>query len=76
MSAKPTLDEQIACARRELALREQVYPKWVIGGRMTQKEADNEIARMSAIVATLEWLERNRATIRSSIDVANDRARA
>ncbi len=52
MTAVPLAD-QIACARRELALRRSVYPKWVRAGRMKQEEADREIVRMEAIVATL-----------------------
>jgi hypothetical protein len=39
-----TLEAQIACVRRELALRKGVYPKWVLSGRMKAEEAD-EAAR-------------------------------
>lgn len=49
--------QQLACARRELALRRNVYPKWVREGRMTQAKADDEIAGMEAICATLEKLQ-------------------
>jgi len=49
-----TIEEQIACAKRELAMRRNVYRKWVSTGRMRQATADHEIAAMEAIVETLE----------------------
>jgi hypothetical protein len=49
-----TLREQLDCARRELALRKSVYPKWVRENRMTPTKAAHEIAAMEAIHATLE----------------------
>ena len=44
-----TTRDKLACARRELAMRQAAYPKW-IGKRMTQAQADHEIAVMAAIV--------------------------
>ena len=41
--------EMIACIRRELALRKNVYPGFVAKKRMSQSEADREIARMQAV---------------------------
>ncbi len=41
--------DQIACVRRELALRKNVYPGFVKKGRMTQEAADREIAAMQAV---------------------------
>ena len=38
------------CAIREIAMRRGVYPKFVRSGRMTQVQADREIAMMDAIV--------------------------
>lgn len=46
-----TRADKRACAQRELAFRERFYPRWVAAGRMTQEEADREIARMRAISA-------------------------
>jgi len=46
-------DDMIACARRELAMRQRVYPKWVKEERMNQQKADHEIACMAAIVEQL-----------------------
>jgi hypothetical protein len=45
-----TESDKYACAKRELAMRQRVYPRWVEQGRMTQTKADAEIACMSAIV--------------------------
>lgn len=55
------LDKQLACAKRELALRKRVYPNWVGAKRMTQFRAEDEIAAMAAIVETLEQLQRRPA---------------
>jgi len=52
-----SIDEQIACVKRELAFRRRVYPKWVDSGRMAQDQADKELARMTAVLATLEGLK-------------------
>jgi len=52
-----TLDEQITCIKRELAMRQRVYHRWVMSGKMTQKTADNEIEAMSAVLETLKNLE-------------------
>lgn len=57
-SESVSLDDQIACARRELALRKRVYPNWVTAKRMNPLKAENEIDAMAAIVATLEGLKR------------------
>lgn len=46
-----TIEMQIACARRELALRQRVYPRWVAAKKMKQAEADKEIAAMAAMAA-------------------------
>jgi hypothetical protein len=48
-----SLTDQIACLKREIALRKNVYPKWVGQRRMTQDEADREIARMTAALHTV-----------------------
>jgi len=43
--------EKLDCARRELAMRRSVYPRWVASGKMRQTDADREVATMAAIVA-------------------------
>lgn len=56
MNAPITLDEQIECVRREIGMRNRVYPRWVTIGRITQAHADHQIASMTAALATLEAL--------------------
>ena len=51
-----TLDEQIAEAQRELALRDKCYPGWVKAGRLSMDEAYHRLAAMRAITKTLERL--------------------
>ena len=48
-----TLAQQIACLKREIAMRKNVYPKWVSSQKMRQSEADYEIAAMTAALHTL-----------------------
>jgi hypothetical protein len=45
-----TPEQKLACARRELGLREHVYPKRVKSRAMSQEKADFELAVMRAIV--------------------------
>jgi hypothetical protein len=52
-----TLDEQIDCARRELAMRRTCYPKWIAQGRLKQEKAAHEIEAMESIVETLEQIK-------------------
>lgn len=51
-----TFTEQADAARRELKLRERVYPRQVAAGRMSQHLADEQIELMAEIVTTLERL--------------------
>jgi hypothetical protein len=46
-----SLEEKRKAVERELALRKRNYPRWVASNRMTQIEADRQIAVMEAIVA-------------------------
>jgi hypothetical protein len=59
------LAEQLAEARRELALRERVYPKQVQNNAMRQGEADRLIARQKAIITTLEWFQEREHELRA-----------
>jgi hypothetical protein len=52
----PTLDEQIACVRREVGVRERVYPGWIEKGRIKPEAADRELEHMKAALRTLEHL--------------------
>lgn len=51
------LAQQIACVRREIAMRKNVYAKRVSDGKMRRGEADHEIAAMTAVLETLEAIE-------------------
>jgi hypothetical protein len=52
----PTLDEQIACVRREVGVRERFYPGWIENGRIKPETADRELAGMRAALHTLEQI--------------------
>lgn len=49
--------EKRAAIKRELKLRRSAYPRWVAAGKMTQKEADKQIAIFEAIAA--DYAERD-----------------
>lgn len=53
-----TIEDQIACVRREIAMRRRVYPRWVENGKMKQSQSDREIAVMEAVLTTLEYLRK------------------
>lgn len=56
-SASPAavpLERQIKAVERELAMRRRVYPSWVARSRMSEANADEEIAAMEAVLATLK----------------------
>ena len=44
------LNDLLGCCRRELAVRQRVYPKWVAKGTMKQDKADQEIELMRTVV--------------------------
>jgi len=50
------LERQIDCARREVQLRQRVYPKLVKERRMQEHTANQEMAAMEGIVRTLTLL--------------------
>jgi len=52
-----TLTEQLAEARRELALRRKCYPQWVQSGKLDVGEAHDQLQAMEAIVQTLQKLD-------------------
>jgi len=54
-----TVMDQIRCVRRELAMRQNAYPKWVKSGRMKQEDADKEIAALQAVHDSLcaNWVD-------------------
>jgi hypothetical protein len=42
--------QKYAEAKREVAMRRHVYPRWIANGRLKQEDADRQIAIMEAIV--------------------------
>lgn len=52
-----SLDEQIKCVKREIALRYAVYKRRVSRKSMSQDEMDREIESMTAVLSTLEALK-------------------
>lgn len=56
-----TIDQMIACAKREIGMRHRVYPGWVERKKMRQAEADHQIAAMEAIVVTLEEVKKTKS---------------
>lgn len=49
-----TQGDKIRCLKREIALRERVYPKWVANGTMSDAGAKREIAVMKAVLHDYE----------------------
>lgn len=52
-----TIIAQIACVKREIAMRERVYPKWVLSGSMKAEAADHEVRCLKAVLGTLIGLQ-------------------
>lgn len=47
------LNELLGCARRELEMRQRVYPKWIEKGTLSEKKAERELALMRQVVEFL-----------------------
>ncbi len=73
--ARFSLADQIEEAKRELRYRYGVYAKRVQDGRMTQAQADRQIALMRNIRDTLETLSRHYISVRAAIETALENAR-
>jgi len=56
-----SLADQIAEAKRELALRKRCYPQWVQSGRLDATKAQHQLVCMEAIVDTLERVLMNQS---------------
>jgi hypothetical protein len=58
ITAKPVpLHQQIDEVEREIRLRCEVYPRWVMQRKLRQGEADEHLKRMRAVLATLKELQ-------------------
>jgi hypothetical protein len=49
-----TTADKLACARRELSMRRNAYPRWVEQNKMSAGKAAHELACMEAIVLDYE----------------------
>lgn len=58
----PQLSDLVACAEREIAMRERAYPRWVEDRRMRQETADRELALMKAVADALRCLRQARVS--------------
>lgn len=52
------LVDQIVCVKREIAMRERVYPRFVHSGKMSELTARREIETMKSVLETLCDLQR------------------
>jgi hypothetical protein len=52
------INVQIACVRREIAMRERVYPALVARNKMKANAAEYELRAMRAVLATLVAADR------------------
>ena len=69
-----TLDEQIACVRREIGVRESVYPGWIERGKSKPEMAEREAATMRAVLRILGMLRAlQRGARHEEADLAVDR---
>jgi hypothetical protein len=53
MSAPPVADV-VAELRRELAMRQRVYPRWVASGKLTATDMQRRISLLEAAIALIE----------------------
>lgn len=51
-----SIQEQIAEVKREIGLREKLYPAWVASRGMNPSKADYQLNCMKAVLATLGLL--------------------
>lgn len=51
-----SIEDQIAEVKRELAMRERVYPRWINAPKpkLTPQTGERQMARLRAVLATLE----------------------
>lgn len=59
-----TLEDMISCVEREIGMRERSYPRWVEQKKLLQATADQEMARMRAVLNLLLAFRTEQAKIR------------
>lgn len=68
MSARAvTLQNQIDELKRELAMRERLYPQWIDKGTLTQDKADKQVAALRASLELIEELQANSTSYPATI---------
>ncbi len=66
--AEITLDDMVSCIKREIGMRERVYPRWVEQKKMLQATADQELARMRAVHNLLLAFQTEQKAIISNVN--------
>lgn len=61
------LPEQIAEIKREIGLRQRVYPRWIESGKLKRAAADHQMAAISSVLATLEGVQGMMASLEAGI---------
>ena len=56
-----TIDEQVAEVKREIAMRQRLYPKWIEAGSMKKSKADFQILVMEAVLISLQEIAKQKA---------------
>ncbi len=56
-----TIDEQINEVKREIAMRNKVYPRWIEAGSMKKSKADFQILVMEAVLISLQEIAKQKA---------------
>lgn len=51
---EPTYTEQIAEIEREIRIRDRVYARWILSGKLTATAAASQTARLRAVMETLK----------------------
>ena len=54
-----SIHDQIRCVKREIALRERAYPRWIRRGDLDRETAALELTRMRAVLKTLTDIANN-----------------
>jgi hypothetical protein len=62
-----SLTQQIDEIERELTMRRDVYPRWVAQHKIRESVAAYQMARMEAVLKTLQWLHRNEDKIKATV---------
>ncbi len=60
-SQQITIDEQINEVKREIAMRQKLYPKWIEAGSLEKTKADFQILAMAAVLISLQAVAREKA---------------